>query len=105
MHVNYSENITKDGYLFLLNEIPKQVWQLVQCYLTTQVSESGRTSAVSFLIFLGTLSPGNPYETTTLTKSEVSLLKDWALFGLVELLDDVRIHRLPNEYRMGHFRI
>lgn len=88
----YSMGITSDGFQFLLNDVPTQLWTLLETYLRYLSSERNATNdVVEHLTFLFTLSSatlGQDYEISALTASQRSMLTFFKDMGLVYMKAD-----------------
>ena len=83
------DEMTSEGYTFLLSEIPKQVWTLTNSFLTKVVEPQARASSTSFLILVAaSLIPGKIYSVDNIDKMGQSLdiLKNLEIFGLVRFV-------------------
>lgn len=84
-----NDELTPEGYTFLLSEIPKQVWILTNSFLTKVVEPQARAASTSFLILISaSLSPGKVYSVASVSDIGQSLevLKNLETFGLVSFV-------------------
>lgn len=88
----YTMGITSDGFQFLLNDVPTQLWTLLETYLRFLSSERNSTNdVVEHLTFLFTLSSatlGQDYEISALAPSQRGMLEFFRDMGLVYMKNE-----------------
>jgi Transcription factor Tfb2/Transcription factor Tfb2 (p52) C-terminal domain len=78
--------ITPRGYEFLLQETKVQLWTFIHEYISTSASrEIAVCDILGFLFELGFCKQGKGYAISGLTRTQQSLLKDFASFGLLHI--------------------
>lgn len=98
---NGMDEMTPDGYTFLLSEIPKQVWTLTNSFLTKVVEPQARASSTSFLILVSaSLIPGKIYSVEAIGEigQSLDILKNLETFGLVRFVTPKTREREQHKY-------
>ncbi|KAI9669710.1 MAG: RNA polymerase II transcription factor B 52 kDa subunit [Alyxoria varia] len=76
--------ITETGFTFLLQEVNTQVWSLLIVYLeNADRLGMDNIELLSFLFTLGSLEVGQDYSTSTLSRTQSSMLEDLNDLGIV----------------------
>lgn len=76
--------ITNEGFQFLLQEVNVQIWALLLQYLKLAESlQMNPVDVLNFIFMLGSLELGQRYSIDSLSKVQLSLLKDMSNYGLI----------------------
>ncbi|BBN14722.1 transcription initiation factor TFIIH subunit 4 [Marchantia polymorpha subsp. ruderalis] len=78
--------ITDAGFQFLLMDTNSQLWQIVREYVAS-AEDRGMDSAelISFLLELGFLNIGEPYNLNTLSPMQQNVIKELAALGVLQI--------------------
>ncbi|CAM6085516.1 unnamed protein product [Calypogeia fissa] len=83
--------ITDAGFQFLLMDTNSQLWQIVKEYVVS-AEETGMDSGelINFLLELGFLQVGEPYNFNTLSSEQQKVIKELAALGLLQIQSGTR---------------
>ncbi|ODV64385.1 TFIIH/NER complex subunit TFB2 [Ascoidea rubescens DSM 1968] len=76
--------ITKKGFQFLLQNVNTQIWTLLLQYLKiAETLQMDRVDVLNFIFMLGSLELGQSYSLTSLSDTQINMLRDLRDYGLV----------------------
>jgi len=77
-------NITSKGFQFLLEDVNRQLWDLLLQYLKmAEDQEMDLVEVLGLLFMLGSLELGQPYSTENLSNIQLQVLTDLSDYGLI----------------------
>ncbi len=78
------DEITQNGFAFLLEDVNTQVWAILMLYLAVaEQLQMEIVDVLSFFFMLGSLELGQSYSKATLTPTQTQMLHDLGDYGLV----------------------